>query len=151
MVTALALMGFTWIGVRRGLSVISAVTAVHALFLVTYFGTMPDYYAWFLPFLVVTLWACCQRRLWSTFALGWLTTFFAYGYKAIIGLNSQFPGNKPGLKAWAAENIPFDLNTIQIAIGIAAVVCTALFVVCILIHDPTKRVKFIAVEPASPC
>jgi hypothetical protein len=138
-VTMLAFGAFTWIGVRRRLSIFSAVTAVHSLFLMTYFGAMPDYYAWFFPFLVVTLWACCQRGYWGTFAVGWLSSFFAYGYKVAYGLNSHFPSDtKPALKTWAAENIPFNINVVQIATGFAAVICTLLFAALVLYLDPTK-------------
>jgi hypothetical protein len=140
-VTLLALAGFTWIAVRRRLSTISAVTAIHSLFLFTYFGAMPDYYAWFFPFLIVTLWTCWQKRLWGTFAAGWLSSFFAYGYKVVYGLNTRFPTNKPNLRAWAAQHVTFDMDILQLAIAVAAVVCTLLFAICVTWRDPTYGVS----------
>lgn len=136
--TILACLSFVAITLRRRVSFPSAVTSLHLIFLMTYFGAMPDYYGWFLPFLVVTLWACYRDRLWTTFAAGWLSTFLAYGYKVLYGLNPQFPG-KPGLKAWSVENIPFDIGPIQIACAIAAVICTVLFALNVLFLDPGNR------------
>jgi hypothetical protein len=137
-ITVLALAGFTWIAARRRLSTPSAVTAIHSLFLFTYFGAMPDYYVWFLPFLIVVLWTCSQQGLWTTFAAGWLSSFFAYGYKVVYGINSRFPSNKPRLRAWAAEHVPFDMDVLQLVIAIAAVVCTLLFAVCVTWRDPAR-------------
>jgi hypothetical protein len=139
LLTGLVLLGFTWVASRRRLSLPTTVTALHMLFLTTYFGAMPDYYAWFLPFLVVTLWSCYRQRHWATLAVGWSSTFFAYGYKVLYGLNSRFQHNKPGRMAWIENHIHIDIEPFQIAIGIAAVVCTVLFAGLLLLHDPTKR------------
>jgi hypothetical protein len=137
--TVSGFVAFTWIAVRRQLSLISAVTGLHALFLMTYFGAMPEYYVWFLPFLVATLWAAYRRRLWATFTVGWLSTFFAYAYKVFYGINPRYEGRKPGLKEWVAENIPFDIHALQIAVGIAAVFCTVAFAILVLLRDPTRQ------------
>jgi hypothetical protein len=131
--------GFVWLACRRRLSFISAVTGLHFLFLVTYFGAMPEYYVWFLPFLIVTLWSCCRRRLWSALAVGWLSTALAYGYKLLYGLNSRFPGGKVALKQWYDERIGIDLLGAQIGVALAAVLCTILFALLVLLADPNDQ------------
>jgi len=136
--TMLGVGGFVWLASRRRLSFVSAVTALHFLFLMTYFGAMPEYYAWFLPFLIVTLWSCCRRGLWSAFACGWLSTAFAYSYKVLYGMNSRFPGGKLALKQWYDDRIGIDLLGPQIAVALAAVLCTLLYAWFLLTSDPSR-------------
>jgi hypothetical protein len=141
LLTAAAFIGFTVIAIRRRLSVFSAVTGLHTTFLVTYFGAMPEYYVWFLPFLIVTLWCCARRRYWGTLALGWLSSFLAYAYKVVYGFNSRFPGGKQSLKQWFDAQIGIDLLGLQIAIAMAAVLTTLLFAICVLFFDPSRRLE----------
>ena len=136
--TVLGLGGFVWMACRLQLSLASAVVGLHFLFLVTYFGAMPEYYAWFLPFLVVSLWTCCRQKQWCTFMFGWLATALAYGYKLLYGLNSQFPGGKVNLKQWYDERIGIDLFGPQIAVALAAVLCTFLFAYSMLISKSSR-------------
>ncbi len=139
-VSTVAIALFTYVAARRRTSFVSAITALHSLFLVTYFGAMPEYYVWFLPFVVFTLWACLRQGLWGTFCIGWLTTFFAYGYKLLYGMNERFQGTKETLKHWAANNIPFNIEWLLIAVGICAVLCTLFFAISVLVRDPAKTV-----------
>jgi hypothetical protein len=140
-IMAAAFGAFTVLAVRRRLSLYSAVTALHAVFLVTYFGAMPEYYVWFLPFLIVTLWCCVRLQQWGTFAMGWLSSFFAYAYKVVFGLNSRFPGRKAGLKEWFDAHIGIDLLGPQIAVGVAAVLATVAFAVLLLMFDPSQKLE----------
>jgi hypothetical protein len=139
--TLVGIGAFVWAACRLRLSFISSVTGLHFLFLVTYFGAMPEYYAWFLPFLIVTLWSCCRRRLWSAFVCGWLSTAFAYGYKLLYGMNSRFPGGKLALKQWYDERIGIDLFGPQIGVALAAIGCTLLFALLVLITDPNSQLR----------
>jgi hypothetical protein len=145
--TAAAFAAFTLIAIRRRLSLFAAVTGLHAIFLVTYFGAMPEYYVWFLPFLLVTLWCCSRQRYWGTFAMGWLSSFFAYAYKVVYGFNSQFPGGKQSLKQWFDSTIGVSLQVPQVVVGVAAISATFLFAALVLFFDPSKTRKVI--QPAA--
>lgn len=140
--TAASIAAFAAVAVRRRLSVWSAVVGLYCLFFTFFYGVMPEYEMWYLPFLLVVLWQCAQRGQWGTFACGWLHSFFGFGYKVAYGFNPRFANSgKPGIKTWYLEHIGWDVQGFQIALALATIACSAVMAVLLLARDPFEPVE----------
>lgn len=135
--TAMALTAI--IALRRKTSLVSTSVALYSVFFSSFYGIMPEYEFWCLPFVLLLLWTCRRTAAWGVFWLAWLHSFFGYAYKVVYGLNPNFPEtDKPGLKAWYLEHIGIDVHGLQIALAVATVICSVWLAVELLRRDPCR-------------